>query len=50
VLDDYFPAHLFDYETENKNESKFVFSTLEKVVAQSLLEIARLLATDGQTG
>jgi hypothetical protein len=39
VSDDYFNPHLFDYETENKDESKFSFSTPEKVVAQSLLKM-----------
>ncbi len=34
-----FYAHLFDYETENKDESKFAFSTPEKVAAQSLLKM-----------
>ncbi len=39
VSDDYFYVHLLDYETENKNESKFAFSTSEKVAAQSLLKM-----------
>jgi hypothetical protein len=39
VSDDYFYAHLFDHETENKDLSKIAFSTLEKVVAQSLLKM-----------
>jgi hypothetical protein len=39
VSDDYFYAHLFDYETENKDESKFAFSTPEKLAAQSLIKM-----------
>jgi hypothetical protein len=39
VSDDYFNAHLFEYESDNKDETKFAFSTPEKVAAQSLLKM-----------
>jgi hypothetical protein len=39
VSDDYFYAHLFDYETDNKDKTKFAFSTPEKAAAQSLLKM-----------
>jgi hypothetical protein len=39
VSDEFFYAHLYDYDHENKDECKFSFSTPEKVVAQSLLKM-----------
>jgi hypothetical protein len=43
VSDDYFYAHLFDYETDNKDESNFAFGTPEKAVAQSSLKMPNSL-------
>jgi hypothetical protein len=39
VTDDYFYADLFDSESDNKDETKFVFSTPEKAAAQPLLKM-----------
>ncbi len=39
VSDDYFYAHLFDYESDNKYETKLAFSTPEKAAAKSLLKM-----------
>jgi hypothetical protein len=39
VSDDYFYVHLIDYEIDNKDETKFTFSTPEKAMAQSLLKM-----------
>ncbi len=39
MSDDYFYVHLFDYETDNKDETKFAFRFPEKAAAQSLLKM-----------